>query len=111
MKVGSLFSGIGGLDLGLERNGFDIRWQCEIDTAAQSVLRRHWPDAVLYDDVTTLGGAGEGLDDSGRRTREDRLPERRPSSPAARPTHSFRSVTRPSVAPPSMGALLLGGRV
>lgn len=62
MKVGSLFSGIGGFDLGLERNGMDIRWQCEIDTAAQSVLRRHWPDAVLYDDVTTLGGDVEPVD-------------------------------------------------
>lgn len=62
LSVGSLFSGIGGFDLGLERNGFDIRWQCEIDTAAQSVLRRHWPDAVLYDDVTTLGGDVERVD-------------------------------------------------
>lgn len=62
MKVGSLFSGIGGFDLGLERNGFDIRWQCEIDTNAQTVLRRHWPDATLYDDVTTLGGDVERVD-------------------------------------------------
>ena len=62
MKVGSLFSGIGGFDLGLERAGMEVRWQCEIDTAAQSVLRRHWPDAVLYDDVTTLGGDVERVD-------------------------------------------------
>lgn len=56
MNVGSLFSGIGGLDLGLERAGMEVIWQCEIDEAAQSVLRRHFPDAVLYDDVTKVGG-------------------------------------------------------
>jgi len=62
VKVGSLFSGIGGFDLGLERAGMTVRWQCEIDKAAQSVLRRHWPDATLYDDVTTLGADVERVD-------------------------------------------------
>ena len=62
LSVGSLFSGIGGLDLGLERAGMDVRWQCEIDKAARSVLRRHFPDATLYDDVTTFGGEGEPVD-------------------------------------------------
>ena len=62
MKVGSLFSGIGGLDLGLERAGMTVRWQCEIDTAAQTVLRRHWPSVALYDDVNELGGECEPVD-------------------------------------------------
>ncbi len=62
MKVGSLFSGIGGFDLGLERAGMEVRWQCEIDANAQSVLRRRFPDAALYDDVTTLGGDVERVD-------------------------------------------------
>lgn len=62
MKVGSLFSGIGGFDLGLERAGMEVRWQCEINSAAQSVLRRRFPDATLYDDVTTLGGDVERVD-------------------------------------------------
>lgn len=56
MKVGSLFSGIGGFDEGLRRAGMHTAWLCEIDKAAQSVLYRHFPDALLYDDVTTLGG-------------------------------------------------------
>ena len=43
MKVGSLFSGIGGLDLGLERAGMDVIWQSEIDAYACKVLNKHWP--------------------------------------------------------------------
>jgi len=43
MRVGSLFSGIGGLDLGLERAGMDVIWQSEIDPYACKVLDKHWP--------------------------------------------------------------------
>jgi DNA (cytosine-5)-methyltransferase 1 len=43
MKVGSLFSGIGGLDLGLERAGMEVIWQSEIDPYACRVLKKHWP--------------------------------------------------------------------
>ena len=52
--VGSLFSGIGGFDLGLERAGLCPLWMCEIDRACQGVLRRHWPGVPIYDDVTRL---------------------------------------------------------
>lgn len=51
MRVGSLFSGIGGFDLGFERVGFDIAWQIESDPFCQSVLRKHWPNAKLYSDI------------------------------------------------------------
>ena len=54
MRVGSVFTGIGGADLGLELAGMRIAWQCELDSYKQSVLKAHWPDVPLYDDVTTV---------------------------------------------------------
>jgi DNA (cytosine-5)-methyltransferase 1 len=54
---GSLFSGIGGLDLGLERAGWACRWQVEIDPFCRRVLTKHWPDVPKYDDICALDGA------------------------------------------------------
>ena len=54
MRVGSLFSGIGGLDLGLERAGMTVVWQSEIDPYACRVLAKHWPDVPNLGDVTTI---------------------------------------------------------
>ncbi len=52
--MGSLFSGIGGLDLGLERAGMSVIWQSEIDDLACTVLAKHWPDVPNLGDVTTI---------------------------------------------------------
>ena len=56
MEVGSLFSGVGGFDLGLERSGHEIVWQVEYDKQARSILRKHWPDVKIYNDVQQVGG-------------------------------------------------------
>lgn len=57
LTVGSLFAGIGGFDLGLERAGFEIAWQVEIDPYCQRVLAKHWPAVIRYGDIKTVDWA------------------------------------------------------
>lgn len=54
LTVGSLFSGIGGLDLGLERAGMKVIWQSEIDPYANKVLKKHWPEVPNYGDIKRI---------------------------------------------------------
>ena len=54
-KIGSLFSGIGGFELGLERAiPSETIWQVEQDKFCQSILKKHWPNAKIYDDVRNI---------------------------------------------------------
>lgn len=55
ITFGSLFAGIGGLDLGLERAGMRCEWQVEIDDYATKVLEKHWPDVLRVRDVRNAG--------------------------------------------------------
>ena len=58
MTFGSLFAGIGGFDLGLERAGMECRWQVEIDDYASRVLAKHWPNVTRWGDVRTFPPSG-----------------------------------------------------
>ena len=57
MNVGSLFSGIGGIELGFERAGFHTAWFIERDLYAKTILKKHFLSAKIYDDVRCLGNA------------------------------------------------------
>jgi DNA (cytosine-5)-methyltransferase 1 len=54
MRLLDTFSGIGGFSLGLERAGFKTIAFCEINPYAQKVLRKHWPEVPIYDDIEGL---------------------------------------------------------
>jgi DNA (cytosine-5)-methyltransferase 1 len=55
LTVGSLFAGIGGIDLGLERAGMRTLWQVENNPYASAVLAKHWPDVGRFADVKDVG--------------------------------------------------------
>jgi DNA (cytosine-5)-methyltransferase 1 len=59
-----LFSGIGGFSLGLERTGgFETVGFCDNDKKTHLVLKKHWPNVPIYDDVSTLKGSDLGTID------------------------------------------------
>ena len=62
ITFGSLFAGIGGFDLGLERAGMQCKWMVEIDEFCQKVLTKHWPDVPKYRDIKECGDNLEPVD-------------------------------------------------
>ena len=54
MRYGSLFTGIGGIDLGLDMAGMECAWQVENDPYCIKVLEKHWPNIRRYEDVKTV---------------------------------------------------------
>ncbi len=61
LTVLDIFSGIGGFSLGLERTGgFKTVAFCEIEPYCRAVLRKHWPDVPIFEDVIKLGAADVG---------------------------------------------------
>jgi len=58
LRLLSLFAGIGGFELGLERSGgFQTVAQCEIDPYCNKVLAKHWPEVKRYGDIRELTAA------------------------------------------------------
>ena len=56
MKVLDLFSGIGGFSLGLDRAGMETVAFCEIEEYPRSILKKHWPDVPIHEDIRKLDG-------------------------------------------------------
>lgn len=56
MRVGSLFAGYGGIDLGLSMVWPDAHpaWFVEFDKHPSAILAKHWPDVPNYGDITTV---------------------------------------------------------
>ena len=54
LRVASFFAGIGGFDLGFERAGMKIVWQCEVEPFCQKILAQHWPKIPLATDITKV---------------------------------------------------------
>jgi DNA (cytosine-5)-methyltransferase 1 len=55
VRVGSLFSGIGGIDLGLHAAGCEPAWFCDSDPYCRRVLALRWPRVPLYEDARAVG--------------------------------------------------------
>jgi len=57
LTFGSLFAGVGGIDVGLEGAGWKCKWQVEWDPNCQETLKYHWPDVPKWFDVSDVNGA------------------------------------------------------
>ena len=57
LRYGSLFSGIGGIDLGMDMAGFECAWQVEIDEYCRQIIDKHWPGVPKYKDIYEVKGA------------------------------------------------------
>lgn len=55
MRIGSLFSGYGGLDLAVMRVlGGELAWVADVEPGPRVILARHWPGVPKLGDVTTV---------------------------------------------------------
>jgi DNA (cytosine-5)-methyltransferase 1 len=58
MKLGSLFSGIGGFEKGAEMLGIETLWSCDIEEHNRKVLAKHFPNTRIYKDIRELCNVG-----------------------------------------------------
>lgn len=56
LTYGSLFTGVGGFDMGFDQHGYTCKWQVEWDQHCQQTLAHHWPDVPRHGDVQTVNG-------------------------------------------------------
>lgn len=54
LKAASFFAGIGGFDLGFQRAGMEVVWQCEINEFCRDILHQHWPEVPCEEDITKV---------------------------------------------------------
>jgi DNA (cytosine-5)-methyltransferase 1 len=54
MRLGSLFSGIGGFELGAKKCGIKTLWNCEIDSFNRRILKESFPDTIQYEDINKM---------------------------------------------------------
>jgi DNA (cytosine-5)-methyltransferase 1 len=66
-KVASFFAGIGGFDIGFERAGLEVVWQCEIQPFCRDILSQHWPSVPCVKDIREVSNekkAGASIPDA-----------------------------------------------
>jgi DNA (cytosine-5)-methyltransferase 1 len=63
LKAASFFSGIGGFDLGFEQAGFEVSFQCEIDTFCSDILEKHWPKVHRVENIKEITNADVPVSD------------------------------------------------
>lgn len=51
---GSLFTGLAGFDLAAERNGFENKWNCDINPYCRTLIKQKYPNAIQYTDVRKM---------------------------------------------------------
>ena len=54
MRVGSLFSGVGGIEYGFEQQGFKTEWFIENNTYCQKILKKRFPGTKIYGDIEAV---------------------------------------------------------
>lgn len=54
LTFASVYSGVGGADLGFTKAGWACQWQCERDPWRRKLLKNHWPTVPIHEDVFAL---------------------------------------------------------